>query len=340
VEVEPYKPHLVAFEVTGRCRFACRHCRSQSAPSAHAPELTTIQCKRILIALADYHKCLVVFTGSEPMERSDLYDLLQYARSLGLRTAVATCGYLIDESSIQRLKQEEILTLSMSLDGASAETHDRFRQQAGAFEAIMRAAEIAKEAGVRFQISTMVGRFNLQEIKHIAALAMDMGAHSFNPFITMPTDPDQELSEQQLQALEYEVLLNDLYLIKQQFPIEVRVSCAPQYARVSQTNAEKRMGVGCMGGRYFGFINLRGDVQTCAHLKLPAGNLLENDFDFGAIWDKSQLFQSLRDRSQLDEHCQHCDSLQSCGGCRARAFAVNGDPLGPDPLCTVQPTEQ
>ena len=336
MEAETYKPHLIAFEVTARCRYACRHCRSQGDPAAHAQELTTIQCKKILIALADYHKCLVVFTGSEPMERSDLYDLLQYARSLGLRTAVTTCGYLIDEDSIQRLKQEEVLTLSMSLDGASAETHDRFRQQTGAFEAIMRAADIAKAAGMRFQISTTVGRFNLQEIKHIANLAMDMGAHSFNPLIKMPTDQDQD-TEQQLQALEYEVLLNDLYMIKQQFPIEVRVSCGPQFARVCRTSAEKRMGVGCMGGRYLAYINQRADVQTCGFLKLPAGNLLENNFDFGAIWENSELFKSLRERSQVNEQCQHCDFLQNCGGCRARAFAISGDPLGPDPLCADPP---
>ena len=339
MEAEAYKPHLIAFEVTGRCRFGCAHCRSHSAPTDRNHELTTNQCKKILIALADYHKCLVVFTGSEPMERPDLYDLLQYARSLGLRTALATCGYLVDDASIQRLKEEEILTVSMSLDGASAESHDRFRQRAGAFDAITRAAAIAKQAGVRFQISTTVGRFNLDEIKHIANLAMDMGAHCFNPFIMIPTGRNQDLTDQQLQPLEYEVLLNDLYLIKQRFPIEVRVSCGPQYARVTQTRAEKRMGVGCMGGRYSGFITRRGDVQTCGFLKLPAGNLLENDFDFATIWEKSQLFQSLRERSQLDEHCQDCDSLQDCGGCRARAFAVSGDPLGPDPLCTAQPAE-
>lgn len=339
MENEPYKPHLIALEITGRCRFVCAHCRSQGSPTDQDQELTTNQCKRVLIALADYHKCLVVFTGSEPMERPDLYDLLEFARSLGLSTALTTCGYLIDEASIQRLKEQDVLTLSMSLDGATAESHDRFRQRRGGFDAVIRAAEIAKQAGMRFQISTTIGRFNLQEVKLIAKLAMDMGAHCFNPFIMIPRNGDPGATAQQLQPLEYEVLLNDLYMIKQQLPVEVRVSCGPQYARLAQTRAEKRIGVGCMGGRYFGYINRRGDVQTCGHLQLPAGNLLENDFDFASIWDKSQLFESLRERTELDESCQHCDAFESCGGCRARAFAINGDPLGPDPLCAVRPIE-
>ena len=99
------------------------------------------------------------------------------------------------------------------------------------------------------------------------------------------------------------------------------------------------MGVGCMGGRSFGFITGGGDVQTCGHLNLPAGNLLENDFDFASIWEKSQLFQSLRERDQLDESCQRCDTFEACGGCRARAFAFNGDPLAPDPLCPTRPSD-
>jgi radical SAM protein with 4Fe4S-binding SPASM domain len=138
-----------------------------------------------------------------------------------------------------------------------------------------------------------------------------------------------------LGPIEYEVLLNDLYVIKQDFPVEVRVSCGPQFARVSKPiGAERRLGVGCFGGREHAFITYRGQVQTCGYLPVSAGNLLENDFDFKEIWENAQVFQAVRDRKNLPANCQSCDSVKACGGCRARAYAVSGDVMGADPLCT------
>ena len=77
-----YKPQLIAFEVTGQCQFNCAHCLSNANGAGNGQELTTLECKKILVAIANYHKCTVVMTGGEPMERTDLCDLLRYAKGL------------------------------------------------------------------------------------------------------------------------------------------------------------------------------------------------------------------------------------------------------------------
>jgi radical SAM protein with 4Fe4S-binding SPASM domain len=329
-----YKPQLIAFEVTGQCQFNCAHCRS-NARDYDSRELTTLECKKILVALSNYHRCTVVFTGGEPMERADLCDLLRYAKGLGLRTALSTCGYLMDEMMMQRFKALDVMTLSLTLDGSTEKKHDTFRRTPGSFHAMIKTAELAKKAGMRFQVNTTINRGNLDEVKDIAALAQSLGAHCFNPYIMMPTGQSSRLEDQMLGPIEYEVLLNDLYVIKQDFPVEVRVSCGPQFARVSKPiGAERRLGVGCFGGREHAFITYRGQVQTCGYLPVSAGNLLENDFDFKEIWENAQVFQAVRDRKNLPANCQSCDSVKACGGCRARAYAVSGDVMGADPLCT------
>ena len=85
------KPTVAAFEVTGRCPLACRHCRA-AAVSAGTDPLDTAACKAILKGLADYTRCVLIFTGGEPMMRADIFDLVAYARSLGLRPVMASCG--------------------------------------------------------------------------------------------------------------------------------------------------------------------------------------------------------------------------------------------------------
>lgn len=337
---ESIKPRLIAFEVTRRCRYQCRHCRANAGQASDEEELTGEQCKKILTGVARYSKkCMIILTGGEPMERDDICELIRYGRSLGLRMVMATCGYLIDDESIVKLKDAGISALSFSLDSASAESHDLFRQAKGAFSSVIKAAEIAKRAGIRFQINTTISKINIDEILGIAEIARRLGAYCFNPFILVPTGRGEQLSDTILDPVEYEALLNELLQLKLESDIEVRVTCGPQFARVCRQEKLERLGEsagGCIGGREFGFISYLGDVQTCGFLDVSAGNLIENDFDFGEIWSESKFLGEIRDLSAYTGKCRICEYVGVCGGCRARAFAVSGDYLAGDPVCNYQ----
>jgi MoaA/NifB/PqqE/SkfB family radical SAM enzyme len=51
------------------------------------------------------------------------------------------------------------------------------------------------------------------------------------------------------------------------------------------------------------------------------------------IYQGSPLFRALRDSSQLKGKRSACDFKDPCGGCRARAYALTGDPLAEEPYC-------
>jgi len=337
---QDHKPRLIAFEVTRRCPFNCRHCRADADRTATRDELSTEQCKRIIDAVADYEKCVIILTGGEPMERADIYDLIRHGRGLGLRMVMGTCGYAIDDKSIAALHNAGILALSLSLDGATATTHDAFRRTPGAFAAAVEAAKAARRAGLRFQINTTITRRNLAEVPAIAKLARRLGAYCFNPFILVPTGRGEEIADEILEPKQYAKLLGDLLALKTDSPIEVRVTCGPQFARVYREadakNARAHVS-GCMGGRGFGFISHRGDVQTCGFLDISAGNLVENGYDFAAIWDGSPFLNEIRDLLSYKGKCGRCAYLKICGGCRARAYTMTGDYLATDLICDYEP---
>lgn len=333
------KPRLIAFEVTRRCLYNCRHCRACAGYTGDEKEPNLRTCKKILSAIAKYKKCVIILTGGEPMERDDIYELIQYGRGLRLQMVMATCGYLIDEKSIRKLKKAGIRALSFSLDGANAETHDAFRQTEGAFDAVINAARIARETNVRFQINTTISKANLDESVGIAHLAKRLGAYCFNPFILVPTGRGREMVDEIIEPLEYEALLNELLRIKLESDIEIRVTCGPQFARICQQAKAKHLTdevKGCMGGRGFGFISCTGDVQICGFLDVSAGNLIENNFNFGKIWDRSQLLSEIRNISNYKGSCTTCEYVGVCGGCRARAYAMTGDYMAEDPVCSYQ----
>ncbi len=266
------------------------------------------------------------------MERGDIYELIRYGRELGLRMVMATCGYLINDESIARLKEAGILALSISLDGASAQTHDAFRQTKGAFDSAVEAAKVAQRVGTRFQINTTISKINLDEVAGIIELAKKLGAYCFDAFILVPTGRGEEIAGQILDPLQYEELLEELLRLKIESTIEVRVTCGPQFARVCREAGIEKVS-GCMGGRGFGFMSYRGDVQTCGFLDISAGNLIENGFDFEKIWLGSEFLNKIRNLSGYKDNCGACEYVGSCGGCRARAYATSGDYLGGDPVC-------
>ena len=334
------KPRLIAFEVTRRCRFNCRHCRADAGPGGSEKELTTEQCKRTLASIAQFNKCVIILTGGEPTERGDIYELIRYGRELGLRMVMATCGYNINDESVAKLKEAGILALSFSLDGATAESHDTFRQTEGAFDLAVKAAKTARKAGIRFQINTTITKSNVTEVAMIAELSEKLGAYCFNPFILVPTGRGRKIADEIFEPQEYERLLRELLKMKLESKIEVRVTCGPQFARIcKQENLKESAGRanGCMGGRGFGFISYCGDVQTCGFLDISAGNLIENDFDFGRIWLESEFLNEIRNLSAYKGKCRICEYVGLCGGCRARAYAMSGDYLAVDPVCNYQP---
>jgi len=330
------KPRLIALELTRHCRFHCPHCRADASSTTPNSELTTTQWKKILKSISAFTKCVIIFTGGEPMERGDIYELISFARKLGLQPVLATCGYLIDEASIKKLKEAGVGALSLSLDGASAQTHDAIRQSDGSFDSVMKAAKLAADADLPFQINTTISKINADEVNAIALLAEQIGARCFNPFILVPTGRGREMLEYMLDPVEYETLLNRLLDLKLSAPIDIRVTCGPQFARVfHQSSAEKRVGAvnGCIGGSEFAFVSSRGDLQVCGFLQIPVGNILQKGFNFEKTWQDSELLRQIRDRASYTGKCVSCDWRDICGGCRARAYATTGDYLAADPAC-------
>ena len=86
-----------------------------------------------------------------------------------------------------------------------------------------------------------------------------------------------------------------------------------------------------------GFVSSKGDVYPCGYLPALAGNIRQKPFKM--IWEKSKVFNDLRDPDMLKGKCGNCEYRTVCGGCRARAYAATGDYLDEEPYCTYVPVK-
>lgn len=333
---EIVRPRIVAFEITRRCPLHCRHCRA-GAQETTADALSADDCVRVIRSLAEYNTCVVILTGGEPLARPDLFEILERAADTRVKFSLATCGYFLDEATARRLRAHGVIFLSFSIDGADAAAHDAFRGVDGAHATTMRAIEAAKAAGLRFQINTTVTKLNAGQVKAIAEQTVALGAVCWNPFILVPVGRGETIRDLLLEPQEYEQLLEDLAEMKATLPIELRLTCGPQFARVARQ--KKAPGAdkvkGCLAAGDFAFVSFRGDVQTCGFLETAAGSLVENGFRFDRIWEESEYLNSLRDLDRYEGACGRCGYLAVCRGCRARALATGGSCLGEDPICKL-----
>ena len=351
----PHTLRMVAWEVTRSCNLACVHCRASAVCEPYAGELDTEKCKQILDEIATVGKPVIILTGGEPMLRKDLYELAAYGDQKELRMVLATNGTLMDETAAKRLMEAGIRRVSISIDGAEAESHDAFRRVPGAFAGAMAGIEAMKRAGLEFQLNTTITKANIGQIREIHDLAHKIGAAAHHIFLLVPTGRAKELVDQEITPLAYEETLNWFYEEEQSCAIQLKATCAPHYYRIFHQRQKERgvapavkhgpagpgshplhtMTRGCMGGISFCFISHRGQVQPCGYLELDCGQLTEKSFP--EIWEGSPIFQDLRDLGRYKGKCAHCEFIKVCGGCRARAYETTGDYLAEEPFCIYEP---
>lgn len=339
---------LIAWEVTRSCNLACKHCRAEAHMDPYPGEFSTEEAKALIDTFPDVGNPIIIFTGGEPMMRADVYELMAYATSKGLRCVMSPNGTLITPKAAHAIKQSGVQRCSISLDGHNAESHDSFRMVPGAFEASLRGIQYLKNEGVEFQINTTVTKNNLHDFKKIFTLCNELGAVAWHIFLLVPMGRAAEIAEQAITAEEYEEVLHWFYDFRKTTSMHLKATCAPHYYRIMRQRAHEEgvpvnmdtfgmdaMTRGCLGGTGFCFISYEGQVQPCGYLTMDCGNVRETSFP--EIWKKSKTFNQFRTQSEYKGKCGVCEYHKSCGGCRARAWSMDGDHMGEEPLCTYQP---
>jgi radical SAM protein len=340
---------LVYWETTLSCGLACRHCRADAILQRAPDELTTEEGFRLLDAITGFGHPYphLVFTGGDPLRRADLETLVEAATARGIGASLAPAATPeLTRERLRALKAAGIQTMSLSLDGSTAERHDAFRGVPGTFEATLRAAEWTHEIGLPLQVNTLVTDETLADLPAIYDLMGRIGLIRWSLFFLISVGRGSALRE--IDPGQGEKLNHWLYDLSKTSPFAIKTTEATHYRRI----AIKRMAAEGMDdaaiaatsvGRGFGvrdgngimFVANNGFVFPSGFLPLPTGNVRTDDIV--ALYREHPVFTGLRDTSSFKGRCGECEYSRICGGSRARAFAWTGDPFASDPLCPYVP---
>jgi radical SAM protein with 4Fe4S-binding SPASM domain len=349
---EKYVPLVVSWNLTRKCNLKCPHCYINATTQELKNELTTEESKNLIDQICEVSRPLLILSGGEPLLRPDVYELVRYGASKGLKMGLGSNGSLIDATAAKRLKNAGIETVSISLDSHIPEQHDEFRGVRGSWEKAVGAIKALQENGVLVQVNTTLTQQNYDQIDDIMSLAENLGVENFHLFFLVPTGRGVKMAD--ISPAKYENMIKTTFAKVAKHKLNVRPSCAPQFMRIA-----KDMGLdmsrwirGCLAGLYYCRVYPNGDITPCPYLPIKLGNIREKSFK--EIWFNSDMFKTLRNFDALKGKCGICEHRAVCGGCRARAYGLSsdfidycgdlhepaelkGDYLTEDPWCVYQP---
>ena len=357
------RPILVFWEVTRACLIACRHCRASAIPEPLPGELTLEEGESFLDSLREFGRPypVLVLTGGDVLMRNDVLELAERARGLGLAVAVSpSVTPLLEPATLAGLRRRGVKVASLSLDGASPETHEGLRGVEGHFEATVDALRLLRSHGFTVQVNTVVRPENVEELPEIAAIVDEAGASIWEVFFLVRVGRGSDLAE--LSPEQNEDVCHFLFGASRygfvvrtvEAPFFRRVVAwrregrdwptGPLYARLSsrlrellgEPRSEPRAQTkGTRDGKGIVFVAYDGDVYPAGFLPLPLGNVRRSSLV--ELYRESPLLREIR-AARFHGRCGACEYADLCGGSRARAFAASGDPLGEDPACPYVPS--
>jgi radical SAM protein with 4Fe4S-binding SPASM domain len=294
--------------------------------------LNTKQAFNVIDQLAEAGLLILAFSGGEPLMRPDIFQLIERAAQKDLVVNIATNGAIISDKKAKRLKESGVRSITVSLDGADAETHDYFRQTPGLFNRTIKAIKILVENELRVVVSFTPSIFNYHQGPAVVRLACELGASAVNMSEYVPAGRgthDLSLPPDLLRAV-----VQQWIDMRREYKDRMQIIWHDCRVALLVPPEEQDRYSGCGAGKLTARLKVDGTLTPCVFLPNSAGNLMETPFR--EIWDNSPVLKTIRNRDELlSGNCGSCQYKKICGGCRAVSMSRHGDMMGGDSSCWI-----
>lgn len=324
----PTFPLHMVWLATNRCNARCLHCSSNSTVK-NKDELNDREALDMIDQFKEAGVLDLAISGGEPLMRPDIFDIISYARQQGLTVGIGSNGWRLTTQQARRLALAEINRLQISLDGLRS-SHDLLRNWPGLFDRALTSIRTAQQAGLRVHVCCTINKLNAHELDDFFAFICDKGIKRINLSRYVPTG--RGTSTLDLDHSEWKKVILKSFELRDQYKgtIDVTTHLA-QRVLVDQEIQSLPSFIGCQAGIGQGCVTAIGKVLPCVLLPMPIGDLRTNRFR--EIWQTSPIIRALQNRDNLKGACGACSHRSRCGGCRALAYAQDGNYLEADSRC-------
>ncbi len=321
-------------------------------------------------------KPTICFTGGDPLKRSDLFQLIRRATDLGIGSALTPSATpLATFDAFKQAKESGVSAIGLSIDGPNSEVHDAFRGFDGSFKKALEMLQYARDLELPVQVNTSITRRNANLIDAIADMLEDKGVMMWSVFFLVPVGrgvEEERISPAEYrevfaklykrsQSAPFSVKTTEAphyrrFVLEQggdplaapktrpSFPksaFAAAMKVQPQNVELSKEASDAvgrgrraRAPLGITDGRGIMFVGHNGEITPAGFLPIVCGRFPKDSVV--DVYQNHPLFKALQDPDNYKGVCGKCSYRHVCGGSRARAYAVTGDPLESEPDCDFE----
>ena len=214
----------VALNVTSRCNLRCLHCYNGSGEctAEDMDRAALLRAADALLTLRPFNLCLC---GGEPLCCPDLLPLLAHIRGRVPRISMVTNGFALDDAWAQRLVENGVTAVQVSLDGASPWQHDSLRGTAGSFECAVGAIRALKKAGMPQVVCAILPtRLNAEALPDYVQLCLDCGVDIIRAMPFLPSGRGRSMGRPlMLDEAGYFRFRRSLWRLARQYTGQIRI---------------------------------------------------------------------------------------------------------------------
>jgi len=182
-------PLSVHLDLTYRCNERCIHCYLDHDDHG---EMTTSEIKDLLRQMFEAGVFFLTLSGGEIFLRRDLFELVEYARSLMFSVKLKTNAVMIRKAQADRIAALGVESVQISIYSHRDEVHDEITKLPGSLKRSIQGARLLRAAGVRVVFADVLMQNNFNDHAGVRELALSMGARfTVDPTVTPMMDGDR-----------------------------------------------------------------------------------------------------------------------------------------------------
>ena len=323
----------ISVNVTNRCNLRCAFCYNID----RADEGAELSAEEMIQALDSVRRetvkgaALAILGGEPLLAKEKALAVAEWGIRRKLRPIVSTNGLLVDDDFALRAARIG-LECQVSIDGASAESHEEVRGK-GTFDRALAAVRTFRAAGCHTIMSMVFHASNANEIPDYLRLARSMGASEARFIPIKQVAGGSEYTQADLARV--------IRLVADTVTAEpaLRGLLGRDYVSIlAQTCQACALRQSCGTGSQTFLLDADGTVYPCISLPYPefaAGNVRETPLP--EIWRDSPVLADLRPKVRTDARegtCAKCEVRHWCmGGCRGETYDATGRLDAPSVTC-------
>lgn len=308
------RPTSIAINVTSNCMMRCQQCDLwKSKPER---QMTFDEAKIIIDKLHSWlGNFYIFFTGGEPFINQDLPKIIKYCEEIGLITHVNSNAFAINDKLAQKIIESNLSSISISLDGGNALTHDHLRGVKGAYNHVINGIKLLRKyranGKLKIYVNSVIMQPNVKQLSDIVKVASSNHTDGITFQNLLPTLASKKTTKEEFHGplwpkyTDLKKSVDQVIKNMSKTPILLTSKDEMKYTLRYYKNPSITNNIQCSAGLNNIIIDNKGDMRLCYNYP-SIGNVFKDD--------PKKIWYDLKSRQQrkIIRKCQQPCKITAC----------------------------